>query len=415
MNSPATPENEYEPEIFYENNSATGVVIGTGKAESPKLEAALSQKPAGPVFEGRVDYFDLNSTINGWALNINESETPVTLELWADDQVLGACETGLPRPDVLNAFKCEGLPGYAFEGEILARARSYQEINPGVVFAIRTAGSGFTLKFTNSTPTSGSAEALDEEEPESGADLTLLGRLSALEGEAHGLYGIPVRPDSCIGFIEAMARDENNLIWVIGWMQRDGMVDRPVIIQDDAKYAGGFAYTLFNRPDLPAEAAGFVGLLQTDWQPSTDTAPLFFVQIGTGRHLRAVSPVNIVPKTTLVSYAKPHWQSAESKHTLGLKQLVAQSQSWDILPEDYSAERMAVEDVQVIPKFGCFVTGWALSPTKKARHPASARRPGRHVVRPVGHYLQAPPRPVVRPAQCRRCLAACGFFGIFRR
>ncbi|ESQ88885.1 hypothetical protein ABAC460_13980 [Asticcacaulis sp. AC460] len=361
MNSPATPENEYEPEIFYENNSVSGVVIQTPKMET--ANPAASQKPAGPSYEGRVDYFDLNMSVNGWALNLGDTEAPVTLELWADDLLLGNCETGLARPDVLNAFKCEGFPGYAFEGDILARARSYQEINPGVVFSIRPAQSTFLLKFTNSTPTAGS-ESIDDDEPESGADLTLLGRLSALESEAHGLYGIPVRADSCVGFIEAMARDENNLVWVIGWMQRDGMVDRPVIIQDDTKYAGGFVYTLFNRPDLPAEAAGFVGVLQTDWQPSAETTPIFFIQIGTGRHLRAVSPVNIVPKSTLVSYARPHWQTAESKYTLGLKQLVAQSQSWDILPEDYSAERMAVEEIQVIPKFGCFVTGWAISPTK---------------------------------------------------
>ncbi|ESQ73628.1 hypothetical protein [Asticcacaulis sp. AC402] len=375
MNSPATPENEYEPEIFYENNSIAGIL--TPKVETPLVEAPVESQVDAPIepevetpkpdivrYEGRVDYFDLNSTINGWALNLNDSDAPVVLEFWADSMLLGTCETSLPRPDVLNAFKCSGLPGYAFEGETLAKARSYQEINPEVVFAVRPENSGFTLKFTNSTQPAETPETF-QEEPETGADLALMGRLSALEGEAHSLYGIPVRADSCVGFIEAIARDENNLIWVIGWMQRDDLVDRPVIIQDDAKYAAGLAYTLFTRPDLPPEAAGFVGVLQTDWQPSTDTAPIFFIQIGTGRHLRAVNPINIVPKTTLISYARPHWQSAKSKHNLGLQHLVANSQSWDILPEDYSPERMAVEDVQVIAKFGCFVTGWAVSPTKK--------------------------------------------------
>lgn len=197
------------------------------------------------------------------------------------------------------------------------------------------------------------------------ADLSLRRRLAMLRERAEVLKERPLRPleERRAGFIEAMAIDEAGVIWVVGWMDRDAAFDRDVVIVDESKLPGAFAYTYVPRPDVPATATGFIGVLQSDWVPNRDSVAHVFLDADQ-RHLDVLKPLNIIPLGGFVEHCRNLWDAAEGGHDIGLRHLLLHSKSWSALPESFSTERAAVEEVLMLPGFGCLATGWLVSPTK---------------------------------------------------
>lgn len=198
-------------------------------------------------------------------------------------------------------------------------------------------------------------------------ELDLLDRLALLRLEALRLRDRPVRPlpGNGIGFIEAAAMDEGGLVWIIGWMQRDALVDRPVVVLDGSKIAAGFAYTVMPRSDLPEGAVAFIGVLQTEWQPSSFTKPFFFVNDHDQLYLEGLSPLRVLEKAALIEHCSGLWDIATMGPTTGLRRLLQNQSSWAPLPDHFIAEKAAVDEVLVLPRFGCFARGWALSPARQ--------------------------------------------------
>lgn len=199
------------------------------------------------------------------------------------------------------------------------------------------------------------------------SDLDLLDRLALLRREALRLCDRPVRPlaGNGIGFIEAAAMDEGGLVWIVGWMRRDALLDRPVVILDSSKIAAGFTYTMMPRSDLPEGAAAFIGVLQTEWNPSSFSKPFFFVSGEDQLYLEGLSPLRIIEKRAFVEHCSGLWAMATTGPTTGLRRLLQSSSSWAPLPDHFIAEKAAVDEVLILPGFGCFAKGWALSPARQ--------------------------------------------------
>lgn len=203
--------------------------------------------------------------------------------------------------------------------------------------------------------------------PTASPELDLLDRLALLRREAQRLRDRPVRPlpGNGIGFIEAAAMDEGGLVWIVGWMRRDALIDRPVVILDGSKIAAGFTYTMMPRSDLPEGAAAFIGVLQTDWQPSSFSKPFFFVNEDDQLYLEGLAPLRVIEKGALVDHCSGLWDLAMTGPTTGLRRLLQSPSSWAPLPDHFIAEKAAVDEVLVLPGFGCFAKGWALSPARQ--------------------------------------------------
>ena len=203
--------------------------------------------------------------------------------------------------------------------------------------------------------------------PTASVELGLLDRLALLRREALRIRDRPVRPmpGNGIGFVEAAAMDEGGLVWIVGWMQRDALVDRPVVVLDSSKIAAGFAYTVMPRSDLPDGAVGFIGVLQTEWQPSAFSKPFLFINENDQLYLEGLSPLTILAKAALVEHCSGLWGIALTGPTNGLRRLLQNQSSWAPLPDHFIAEKAAVDEVLVLPHFGCFARGWALSPARQ--------------------------------------------------
>lgn len=196
--------------------------------------------------------------------------------------------------------------------------------------------------------------------------LTFIRRLSILRDTATTWANGAFRPmpEKRVGFIEAVAVDEAGVIWVVGWMEKDGLVDRPLVILDGAKHAGGFAYMTLNRSDLSDRQTGFIGAIQTDWRPNKSSTPYIFIDRDTGIFLESISPVNVITKDNFVNHCRDIWPLAQIGYTQELRALLYNVQSWSRPPDMFVAERAAIESVIMLPDFGFFVSGWAVSPTK---------------------------------------------------
>lgn len=226
-----------------------------------------------------------------------------------------------------------------------------------------------------------------------GRDADMLGRLAALRDEAAQVLAQHFRPmpDKRAGFVEAVAVDESGLVWVIGWIADPRTDCSMVVVDGGGKAAAGFASMLIPRDDLPPGASGLVAVLRTDWKPNRDGKAFFFLDGADGRYLEGLDSLTQLSKTALIQHCAPLWAKGPAGHAAELRRLIQHADAWDVLPPEFAPEIAAVEQVLVLPGFGCLATGWALSPTKQIE--GLALRLGNVVLVSDPGSIVAKPRP----------------------
>lgn len=317
--------------------------------------------------DGTVDQLDELFGVVGWAVDTADPARVLTVELWGGTTLLATTETGLPRPDVADAISADCAPGFRFDADVRDRIREAANSNLSGDLVVRIAGYAQPLECSSGVRTlefvrlSGAGRAPQNRD-------ALLDRLTLHVDAARNAIVQPMRPlpGRGIGFVESIATDDTGLTWVIGWMTDDVVLDRPIMIVDNGKHPAGLAYTLTSRDDLPPGSKGFVGVLQTDWRASPELLPYFFVTDGSGRFLETLMPTPIKTKTQIAPIVRDLLGRAEGGFRDLLRDLFHTVQSWAVLPDDPSKDLLLADNVAILPGFGAFVSGWALSPTKQA-------------------------------------------------
>ncbi len=202
------------------------------------------------------------------------------------------------------------------------------------------------------------------------ADLDLRSLLESLTQAATELVTQPLRPvsDNLAGYVESIWAERPGAVWLTGWVRRDVGQEFPVVLADRRKYAGAMALACYERADLPANAHAFVGLLQTDWQPSAETTDVFlFIGPELTQFVRSVSPLRLQDGAGFAAEFNRVQALCHAGRVGGLRGAMLSGRSW--LPETAALSgatvQAAVDEILALPGFGCFIHGWLLSPTKR--------------------------------------------------
>jgi hypothetical protein len=149
-------------------------------------------------------------------------------------------------------------------------------------------------------------------------------------------------------------------------MRRSGVVDCPVVVVDRQKSIAGLAYSLYERSDLPSEACGFVGVLYTNWRPTSGAeAFLYFGEHGRS-YVRTLANLQVSQMADFSNNLLQRLKKCHTGHAAALSKLVVRSDSWTITGKDIDFPALAsLEQVVALPGFGALVSGWALSPLKE--------------------------------------------------
>ncbi|RYJ04001.1 MAG: hypothetical protein EON47_02015 [Acetobacteraceae bacterium] len=180
----------------------------------------------------------------------------------------------------------------------------------------------------------------------------------------------PLRPvsENLAGYVETLWAERPGVIWLTGWVRRDAGEEFAVVLADRRKYAGAVALACYERPDLPANAHAFVGLLQSDWQPGPETTDLFvFIGPELKQFIRSVSPLRQQDGPAFAAEFGRVQALCHAGRVNALRGALLNGQSW--LPDTSALSgatvKAAADEILALPGFGCFVQGWLLSPTKR--------------------------------------------------
>jgi len=326
-----------------------------------------SKKKSGtkdPKIFGSVDRIDPHVGAEGWAVDAEHPQAELELELIAAGVRLAVTKTGRRRDDIAARLELDILPGFRFGSDAGAAVAAAIDADPSCSIEVRAVGLERVLPNAGGDRIGGARTGLPT--AEGAAELGLLARLSFLRGEGQALRNRALRPkpENVCGYIEAVAIDDAGLTWVVGWMHRDQLVDRAAVVLDSSKIAAGFAYALVPRDDLPENAVGILGVLLTDWQPNPITKSFLFISNDDQSYLETLSPPKLLTKKQLIEHCRPLWDRCQGTYVHAMRRLLQHSHSWQPLPEDFIAERAAVEEAAALPGFGWFLRGWIASPTK---------------------------------------------------
>ena len=114
------------------------------------LRERLDNQPWAKVKRAVVGAVDAASAVEvrGWALDLCDKETPVTVEIYADNLFLGAVTCGDSRPDVKEAVGGDGLCGFTFRIPAARRASFAAERNLLAIDPVsrQNIGAGITVR-----------------------------------------------------------------------------------------------------------------------------------------------------------------------------------------------------------------------------------------------------------------------------
>lgn len=185
----------------------------------------------------------------------------------------------------------------------------------------------------------------------------------ALLRKAHNLSD-----DQMSGCIEAVAIDETGRCWVLGWARKSIGNAVGVLVLDRRKHAGAMVMARFPREDLPEDATGFIGLLQSEWQPEIDAKIVIFVLSTEGNpHLRTVgAALRRVDMRAISMIVEAARGSIRDGYFRELRSLLSAPESWvpGLARATNVPVELGVDSIVAIPGVGCMVEGWMLTPTR---------------------------------------------------
>jgi hypothetical protein len=398
---------------------ATGsMMTGSLASEKPRLASPSLFDEAAEAMRGQIDRFDPVTGIEGWAIDLSDPSKILTVELLIDEVIVARTQTDHVRQDIAEALGAEDVcAGFVFPEDL---ADIIYDLAKGGVrgsLRIRIAETPYLLPSMVPPP---EVEVLTwglrglRTEGYRGFDM--IARLCDLRTQTTDLLRHPLRPlpENSLGFIESLTIDAAGLVWIGGWMKRSITVDQPVVIVDRQKISGAIALTMFEREDLGSDAYGIIGVLQSDWRPTASSE--LFIYLADGKSfLESLRPLNIVSKKSFVEHFAHRWATCHTGHSSTLHYLLDHPDSWEPTDGGAGAQvRAALEEVLILPSFGCVVTGWALSPLKAIE--SFGLRFGSTILRCDENSIAFRARPdleAVTPG-CHRLTGQAGFVAVFR-
>ncbi len=371
---------------------------------------------------GFVDLIDSRQGVRGWAVNHADPLDPVRLQLCVGEQIVAEIHADADRADISAKLGRPARAGFAFDAEIMVTLPSFME-DPEDPVTVRVAESGLKLPGSaQSPPTIGQIIAqlrIDATpEPRSTiADLEFM--LDELRAGADALAESPLRPlpENLQGYIETVAVDTSGQVWFMGWMKRGHVQEFSAVVVERRKYAAAVALMSYARDDLPSDSCGIVGLIYSNWRPSSASSEIHvFFGIGGRFHLRAHSPLRILMSGELIGeYEGVRERCFGAGRTIALQRMLTALENW--LPTRTAAQWFATEcsidRILLVPGLGCLVEGWVVSPMKRIE--ALRLRVGASVMSadPEGIYWK--PRPDLLGAfpNSERMVQRAGFVGLF--
>jgi hypothetical protein len=316
--------------------------------------------------EGMVENFDLANGIEGWAIDLEQPEARLTVELVIGDMIVARTVVDRPRSDLAIAPGREMMAGFAFQDILRDSVRDAVAAGAQGRLGVRVVGSSGMLRSLVPAPDAADAVAMTNMSVSDDDGFDILARLSQQRGKATALSRISLRADpaNLAGYIEQMAIDDTGLVWFSGWMKTRIDADMPVLIFDGQRVPGAIATTMFTREDLGDDRCGVIGVIQSDWRPNPGADLYIFFEDGKS-YLQAVKAFSLSTKRDFAEYFSFRWPISFGGHRMTLRHLLDNPDSWQ--PTDGlsgARVRAMLEEVYVLPTFGAIVTGWVLSPLK---------------------------------------------------
>jgi len=194
--------------------------------------------------------------------------------------------------------------------------------------------------------------------------------LERLLGEAEERLQAPLRPlsENHQGYLETVAIDPAGNIWISGWIKKGQPLEFAAVLVDRQKFPAAVVLTSYDRPDLPDDAHALFGVILTSWRPASTNADIFvFFGEDMRFYLRSVKPLRVVDPKAAMELFEGVRIFCDGTHTSALQRMLTSAENW--LPDTARVAgfpvQASVDDVLVVPGFGCFAQGWIISPVKR--------------------------------------------------
>jgi hypothetical protein len=412
-------------------NTNTLGVVADETADSRQAEQAPAKSPFDDArliggtraardlgsLRGHVDFCDGVNGVSGWALDIAEPERKLALQLLVDDAVIALCETDLVRRDIALLMQSEIVAGFKFPDTALDALRSLTRSYGQSKVRVRVAGTDLVIPSHNPMLPLGEAFADVPTARRVPVGFDLPARLSHHLGRAAELAKLPLRPsvDQVIGYVEAVAIGAGGEIWLQGWLRPRPYVDCAVVLVDQRKVAGGMAFTLYDRDDLGTDASAFIGLLYSEWRPSAASDLYVYLDDPSRSQLKGIKSFQLLKQHEFRNRFELLKDRCHTGHTAALWRLATNVESWSATAQNTGVSvEAALDQIIVLPYFGCLAVGWALSAMKSVQ--SFALKLGDAVLECDPESLLFKSRPdlaTVLPG-CEKLTEKAGFVAVFR-
>jgi len=333
------------------------------------LSADFEEDPLLPM-RGHIDSFSLEEGLTGWALDLTDTDRAIELELLVGTSVIASSLNANYRKDLSEILGKEIKAGFSFKPEIFYQLKNYNEVHGNSKVRVRVAGTNFTLpSMEEHIILEFILKAIEPSETLQHFGFSLDVRLGNLMSAAHDFVSLPLRPNEkhLCGFVECIAADDqDDFIWFIGWVKKRLLVDYSAVIVDRQKIIAGMSFCYYSRDDLESGCFGIIGVLHTEWRPSSHSEPIIYFDHGKA-HLRSVKPMQTTTKSELIKNFHEMNKQSNSYLAEPLIALSSSPSSWAVVEKTPQTIHCAVDKVLILPSFGIFVQGWIVGSIAKVK------------------------------------------------
>ncbi len=370
---------------------------------------------------GFVDLIDAVQGVRGWAVNLVDPSAPVLLQLCVGSHLVAETYASIERDDISDRLGRPARAGFAFDASVMLTLADFLE-DPDDVLSVRIAATGHVLS-SGQAPMSGGELVASQREaaapPAQDAETDLATLLDQLQADAALLAGQALwpSPEGLQGYVETLAVDPSGQVWFMGWTRRGHVQEFSAVIQERRRHPASIAVMSYARDDLPDDACGVVGLIASDWRPSSASSQLLvFFGAGGRFHLRSHDPLRIITASELVSeYEGIRDRCLGDGRVTVLQRMMATTDAWTLgrPGANWYAAEASIDRVLVVPGLGCLVEGWVLSPVKRVF--GLRLRVGGSVMtaQPDSLYWKARPDLLGAFPGSERLVRRAGFVGLF--
>lgn len=314
---------------------------------------------------GRVETFDAELGIGGWAFDPLDRGAGLDVELLAGDLPLAVVGTDRYRADLGSADDPTFNPGFVIPGAALRAAALNPAADPDDALGVRVGGrvrlDGIPLPTLRALRDAVEAEGLPARDT---FGLDLRRALATLTEDAVLLRRRPIRPVAANlrGYIEAVAVIDRHLTAFSGWCHRGMEAEQGAVLLDGEKHSAAFSIATFERADLPDHAQAFVGVLHTAWRPRPrGSEPFLFFGANGEFHLRSASTLRPGPIAAMEG-AIAHVPPGDQHRLMDLRHLLLTNEGWTPRGDKGAGLGVALslDRVLLVPGFGALVEGWLL-------------------------------------------------------